>query len=206
MLTLLFLGAFHGINPGMGWLFAVALGMQENRAAAVWRALVPIGIGHACAVAAAVALGIVAGIVLPTAVLRWPIAAILIMLGVFRLVRHRHPRYGSMRIGVVGLAIWSFLVATAHGAGLMVLPVWLRLSAATGDHGPHVHTMTNLASGVAATAVHSVSYLIVTAIVASIVFHKLGVGLLRKAWINLDLIWAAALIASGTLTVLLPAA
>jgi hypothetical protein len=206
MLMLVFLGAFHGINPGMGWLFAVALGMQENRPAAVWRALVPIGIGHACAVAAAVALGILAGIVLPTALLRWPIAVILIMLGILRLVRHRHPRYGSMRIGVVGLAIWSFLVATAHGAGLMVLPVWLRLSAAAGDHGPHVHDTTNIASGVVATAVHSGSYLIVTAIVASIVFHKLGVGLLRKAWINLDLIWAAALIASGTLTVLLPAA
>ena len=200
---LLFLGAFHGINPGMGWLFAVALGMQENRSAAVWRALVPIGIGHACAVAAAVALAILAGVVMPPDDLRWPIAGILIALGGVRLLRHRHPRYGSMRIGIGGLAIWSFLVATAHGAGLMVLPVWLRLSTATGDHNTHVHGATNLASGLAATAVHSGSYLIVTAIVASIVFHKLGVGLLRKAWINLDLIWAAALIASGTFTVVL---
>src|SRR5205823_4482651 len=130
---LLFLGAFHGINPGMGWLFAVALGMQENRSAAVWRAIVPIGIGHACAVAAAVVLVLLAGIVLPADGLRWPIAGILIALGVARLLRHRHPRYGSMRIGVAGLAVWSFLVATAHGAGLMVLPVWLRLSAAPGD-------------------------------------------------------------------------
>jgi hypothetical protein len=200
---LLFLGAFHGINPGMGWLFAVALGMQENRSAAVWRALVPIGIGHACAVAAAVALGILAGVVMPPDVLRWPIAGILIALGGARLLRHRHPRYGSMRIGIGGLAIWSFLVATAHGAGLMVLPVWLRMSTAAGDHGTHAHGATTLASGLAATAVHSGSYLIVTAIVASIVFHKLGVGLLRKAWINLDLIWAAALIASGTFTLVL---
>jgi hypothetical protein len=201
---LLFLGAFHGINPGMGWLFAVALGMQENRSAAVWRALLPIGVGHACAVAAAVALGILAGIVLPLHVIRWPIAAILVMLGVQRLVRHRHPRYGSMRIGLVGLTIWSFLVATAHGAGLMVLPVWLRMSATAGDHSAHLHGSPDFASGLAAIAVHSGSYLLVTAAIAWIVFHKLGVGLLRKAWINLDLIWAVALIASGALTLLLP--
>jgi len=201
---LLFLGAFHGINPGMGWLFAVALGMQENRAAAVWRALLPIGVGHACAVAAAVALGIVAGIVLPTDVLRWPIAATLVAIGIQRLVRHRHPRYGSMRIGLAGLTIWSFLVATAHGAGLMVLPIWLRISAAPGDHSAHLHGTATLTSGLVATLVHSASYLFVTAVIAWIVFHKLGVGLLRKAWINLDLIWAAALIASGALTLLLP--
>ena len=201
---LLFLGAFHGINPGMGWLFAVALGMQENRSAAVWRALLPIGVGHACAVAAAVALGILAGIVLPLDVIRWPVAAMLVMLGVQRLVRHRHPRYGSMRIGLAGLTVWSFLVATAHGAGLMVLPVWLRMSATAGDHGAHLHGSPDLASGLAATAVHSASYLLVTAAIAWIVFHKLGVGLLRKAWINLDLIWAAALITSGALTLILP--
>ena len=201
---LLFLGAFHGINPGMGWLFAVALGMQENRSAAVWRALVPIGIGHACAVAAAVAIGLLAGIVLPPGVLRWPIAAILVMLGIQRLFRHRHPRYGSMRIGVGGLAVWSFLIATAHGAGLMVLPVWMRMAAGSGDHNAHVHAGATVASGLAATAVHSASYLIVMSAIAWIVYERLGVGLLRKAWINLDVIWAAALIASGLLTVLLP--
>lgn len=153
----------------MGWLFAVALGMQEDRSAAVWRAIVPIGIGHAC----------------------------------------------SMRIGVAGLGLWSFLIATAHGAGLMVLPVWLRMSA-TGAHAGHpstladaslragVHGANGLAAGLAATAVHSGAYLLVTAAIAWLVFEKLGVGLLRKAWINLDVIWAAALILSGGLTVLLP--
>jgi len=206
---LVFLGAFHGINPGMGWLFAVALGMQENRAAAVWRAILPIGLGHACAVAAAVAVGMIAGVVLPGVELRWAVAAILIALGIRRLLRHRHPRYGSMRIGPGGLTIWSFLIASAHGAGLMVLPIWLGMSAAAEEQGAHVHALTGtatLTSGLAAIAVHSGSYLIVTAAIASIVFHKLGVGLLRKAWINLDLIWAAALIATGTLTILLPAA
>jgi hypothetical protein len=202
---LLFLGLFHGLNPGMGWLFAVALGMQENRAGAVWRALVPIGIGHACAVAAVVLLAVLAGVVLPIDALRWPVAGLLVALGVMRLYRHRHPRWGSMRIGLTGLAVWSFLIATTHGAGLMVVPVWLAMSSA-GGHGSHLHGTTTLASGLAATAVHSGSYLFATAAIALVVFHKIGVGLLRRAWINLDLIWAVALIASGALTALLPAA
>src|ERR671936_2411623 len=94
---LLFLGAFHGINPGMGWLFAVALGMQENRAAAVWRALLPLGLGHAAAIGAAIFVAVVAGSVIPTAALQVPVAAILIGLRLRRLTRHNHPRWAGMR-------------------------------------------------------------------------------------------------------------
>jgi hypothetical protein len=198
---LLLLGAFHGINPGMGWLFAVALGMQQNRSAVVWQAMLPIGIGHGCAIAAAILLAAAAGVVLPAGALRWSVAAFLVTLGVLRFFRQRHPRWGSMRIGPVGLAFWSFLIASAHGAGLMVLPVWLDLTNA-GAHGAHAHRTADLASGLAATAVHSGSYLLVTAAIAAVVFHKLGVGLLRSAWINLDLIWSAALVLSGMLTLL----
>lgn len=199
------LGAFHGVNPGMGWLFAVALGMQENRAAAVWRALLPLGIGHAAAIALAIVVAVLAHTVIPTNVLRWPIAAVLVLLGVRRLLRHGHPRRGGMRISMGGLTVWSFLVATAHGAGLMVLPVWLAM-ASTAEHGGHAshwHAAPDLASGLTATAIHGISYLLVTAVIAWVVFAKLGVGLLRKAWINLDVIWAAALIASGGLTMVL---
>lgn len=202
--TLLLLGAFHGINPGMGWLFAVALGMQENRSSAVWAALVPLAVGHALAIALAVVVGIAAGTVMPVSTLRWPIAGILIALGIRRLVRHRHPRWGSMRIGAAGLMIWSFLVATAHGAGMMVLPVWLSAAATTeAASNAHFHGTAPFTSGLAATAVHSGSYLIVTAAIAWLVFTWVGVGVLRKAWINLDLIWAAALIASGGFTILM---
>jgi hypothetical protein len=108
-----------------------------------------------------------------------------------------------MRIGLAGLAIWSFLVATAHGAGLMVLPVWLQMSANPVQQSVHLHAAPDLAAGLLAAAVHSTSYLVVTAAIAWIVFWKVGVGLLRKTWINLDLIWAVALIASGALTALL---
>lgn len=204
---LLFLGAFHGINPGMGWLFAVALGMQENRSDAVWKALLPLAAGHAVAIAVAIALGILAGAVLPISVLRWPIAGLLVALGIRRLFRHRHPRWGSMRIGLGGLAIWSFLVATAHGAGLMVLPVWLGTAATAhaghAEHAAHMQAAAGFGSGLAATAVHSASYLIVTTAIAWMVFTWLGVGMLRKAWINLDAIWAAALIVSGGLALAL---
>ena len=107
---LMALGAFHGINPGMGWLFAVALGMQERRRGAVLRALVPLGAGHALAVAAAVGLALVIGAVIPPGWLRWPLAGVLVSVGVLRFFRHRHPRWAGMRVSMGGLTAWSFLM------------------------------------------------------------------------------------------------
>jgi hypothetical protein len=199
------LGAFHGINPGMGWLFAVALGLQERRRGAVIRALVPLGVGHALAVAAAVGAALTMGAVLPFVSLRWPVAGVLVSLGVLRLLRHRHPRWAGMRVGGVGLTVWSFLMATAHGAGLMVVPVFMGMSrAAAGGHGHHMHTAgTDTGAAVLATSLHALAYLAVTALVAVLVFEKLSVSVLRQGWINLDLIWSAALVATGMLTLLL---
>jgi hypothetical protein len=204
---LMALGAFHGINPGMGWLFAVALGMQERRRGAVLRALLPLGAGHAVAVAVAVGAALAVGFAIPLAWLRWPIAGVLVWLGVLRVFRHRHPRCGGMRVSMGGLTVWSFLMATAHGAGLMVVPVVLGMSmSAPGDHAHHVHAAgTSAGAGAAflATGLHALAYLAVTAFIAVLVFEKLGVGVLRRAWLNLDLIWSAALIATGVLTVML---
>jgi len=202
---LMALGAFHGVNPGMGWLFAVALGMQERRRGAVLRALLPLGAGHALAVASAVAAALAIGAVIPIGWLRWPMAGVLVSLGVHRFFRHWHPRWAGMRVSMGGLTLWSFVMATAHGAGLMVVPVFVSMSMA--DEGGHAHHMaaTRAGAGTAllATGLHAVGYLAVTAFVAVIVFEKLGVGILRRAWINLDVIWAAALVATGTLTLLL---
>jgi hypothetical protein len=202
---LMALGAFHGINPGMGWLFAVALGMQERRRGAVIRALVPLAAGHALAVTIAIAAALIIGAVLPAGWLRWPLAGVLVSLGVLRFYRHRHPRWAGMRVSMSRLALWSFLMATAHGAGLMVMPMFVGVSMA--DVGGHAHHMASTAAGAGtallATGVHAVGYLAVTAFVALLVFEKLGVGILRRAWINLDVIWAAALVATGMLTVML---
>jgi hypothetical protein len=202
---LMALGAFHGINPGMGWLFAVALGMQERRRGAVLRALVPLGVGHALAVAGAVAAALAIGVVIPLGWLRWPIAGVLVSLGTLRFFRHRHPRWAGMRVSMGRLTIWSFLMASAHGAGLMVVPVFMGMSmSGMGEHAHHMPTAgAGAGTALFATGLHSVGYLAVTAFIAVLVFEKIGVGILRRAWFNLDLIWSAALIATGTLTLML---
>jgi hypothetical protein len=197
------LGAFHGVNPGMGWLFAVALGMQERSRGAVWRALLPLGVGHALAVAAAVAVAMLAGAVIPLHTLRWPVAALLIVLGVARLIRHRHPRWVGMRVGIRGLTMWSFLMATAHGAGLMVVPVFLAMGETSAQPACHAMTATTPGAAVLATVLHAFGYLAITAAVAVIVFERLGVRILRRAWFNIDLIWVGTLIATGLITALI---
>ncbi len=203
---LMALGAFHGINPGMGWLFAVALGMQERRRGAVLRALVPLGAGHALAVAAAVGVALAIGAVIPPGWLRWPLAGVLVSLGVIQFFRHRHPRWAGMRVSMGGLTVWSFLMATAHGAGLMVVPVVLGMSmSGAGEHAHHMPATGADSAGAAffATGLHALGYLAVTAVVAVVVFEKVGVGILRRAWFNLDLIWSGALVATGMLTLML---
>jgi hypothetical protein len=202
--VLLALGAFHGINPGMGWLFAVALGMQERRRGAVLRALLPLGAGHALAVAAAVGVAMAIGAMVPIAWLRWPTAGVLVSLGALRALRHRHPRWAGMRVGMRGLTLWSFLMATAHGAGLMVVPVFVGMTMAEcGGHMHHMPASAGAGAALVATGLHALGYLVVTALIAVLVFEKLGVGILRRAWFNLDLIWAVTLVATGVLTVAL---
>lgn len=198
-----FLGAYHGINPGMGWLFAVALGMQEGSARGVWRALPPIALGHALAVGLVLLAAAVAQTVVPYGALKVIVAAILITFGIYRLWRHRHPRFGGMRVGFRDLTIWSFLMASAHGAGFMLLPFLLSPSPANvsaADAG-HEHNVIASAAGSlanpAALGVHSLAYLLVTALVAWIVYRWLGLALLRSAWFNLDWLWAGALVLAG---------
>lgn len=209
LLGLFGLGAFHGINPGMGWLFAVALGMQEKNRAAVWRALLPLGLGHALAIAAAILVALAVGAAMPLQYLRWPLAALLLIMGISRFYRHRHPRWAAMRVGMAGLTWWSFLMATAHGAGLMVLPIFLSMSTPVQAAEPMCHATTvaaaspGVATSLIATLVHGLGYLAVTALAAVVVFEKLGLGLLRKAWLNLDLIWAGALVVTGVATLLI---
>jgi hypothetical protein len=261
-LALVLLGAWHGINPAMGWLFAVALGLQEQKRRAVWRALLPLALGHGLAIAAAILAGGLLGLVLPVRYLRWLVAVVLVSFGLSRLIRHRHPRWAGMRVGFRDLTVWSLLMASAHGAGLMVLPFVLGVaahSAGTGHeatrlvaqhhgvhgvgsmahlspaadhptpHGAHeaaqpsgpnslagadtghgVHAAAMLSglpdgqiAGLLAALLHTVGYLLVMGIVAVIVYEKLGLRLLRSMWFNLDLIWAGALIFTGTLAPLL---
>lgn len=223
LVVLLLLGAVHGINPAMGWLFAVSLGLQEQRRGAVWSALGPLALGHALAIVAVVGVAAGIGFVVPVDVLKWVVAAALLVFGVAHLVRHRHFRYGGMRVGARELTVWSFLMATAHGAGLMALPFVMEMAggasataaAPHAGHGGEALAATTRAPDAAAvlaspeaaallgTLAHSLGYLLVAALVAVVVYEKLGLRLLRSAWINMNVLWAAALIVTAILTPLL---
>ena len=204
---MLLLGAYHGINPGMGWLFAVALGMQERKGSAVAKALGPIALGHALSIGGVALAAAYLGMALSRETIRYCVAALLIGLGICSLVRHYHPRWVRMQVGFRDLTIWSFLIATAHGAGLMLLPVLLsgRTVGAAGPMAGHYHgsvVPTPLAA-LLATAVHTTAYLAVTGLIAWVVYSKVGLAVLRKAWLNLNLVWAAALVISGLVTLVM---
>jgi hypothetical protein len=210
--ALLLLGAAHGINPGMGWLFAVALGMQRQERGAVWRALLPLAGGHLAAIAVVAVVVGVAGLAISLGWLRWIVAGVLLALGVWKLVRTSHPRYGGMSVGSREVAVWSFLMASAHGAGLMVVPFLMRVVRpaviAGGDHAGHMAHSAELASvippapaaGLAVALIHTAGYLLVTGLVAVIVYERLGLRLLGKAWFNVDRLWAGALIVTAVVT------
>jgi hypothetical protein len=204
---LLLLGAYHGINPAMGWLFAVALGLQEQKGSAVFKSLIPIAIGHALAIGGVVLMVTVLGMALPIVAIRYSVAAILIGLGIYFLVRHQHPRWVRMQVGFRDLTVWSFLMASAHGAGLMMVPVLLRSNTveAEGQTAGHNHMppVGSPLTGMLATGVHTIAYLAVAGLFAWVVYRKLGLALLRKAWLNFDLIWAAALVVTGVVTFLI---
>ncbi|HEX6064517.1 MAG TPA: hypothetical protein VFZ04_09880 [Longimicrobiales bacterium] len=204
-LVLLGLGAAHGVNPAMGWLFAVGLGLQKRDRGAVWRALGPLALGHALAIASIVVIAAMLGLLVPVQSLRLLTAVLLVAGGVFHIVRHRHPRFGGMRMSARDLTIWSFLMASAHGAGLMVLPFVLRATDvhAHGAHALHAGTSASQSMALTATLIHAAGYLIVTGVLAVAVYERVGLRILRTAWFNLNLFWAIALIATGLLTLVL---
>jgi hypothetical protein len=201
------LGIFHGINPAMGWLFAVALGLQEKKRAAVLCALPPIALGHALSIGLIIAAALVARISLPHQALKIAAAAILFAFGLYRLFRSRHPNWVGMRVGFGDLTLWSFIMASAHGAGLMLVPFFLtspdkpdthQIGSHSGSH--HLERFANFSGPSLLTgsvAVHTLGYLLMTAFVAMLVYEKLGVGMLRRAWFNIDLVWMLALMLTG---------
>jgi hypothetical protein len=196
------LGAYHGINPGMGWLFAVALGMQAGNARAVWRALPPIVLGHALAVAVILLAAALAERLIPIATMKIGVACCLATLGGYRLWRHRHPRFGGMRVGFRDLTLWSFLMASAHGAGFMLLPFVMATPAgvfASGDtHAAHMAVANVIPFlDVVPLMIHTVAYFATMAVTSQLVYRKLGLMLLRRAWINMDWMWAGALLITG---------
>jgi hypothetical protein len=201
-LALAGLGAFHGLNPGMGWLFAVAIGLQERSRAALLRALPPIAVGHAASVLVIAGLVGVFQSVLTTRIVAIGGGVVLVGFGLWRALSGRHFRWAGMRLSAAQLTSWSFLMSSIHGAGLMLLPVLVAGPAPAAGHH-HVAASASLWTGLAATAIHTVAMVAVAGTIAVVVYEVVGLRILRTAWVNLDRIWAYALVGAGLVTVAL---
>jgi hypothetical protein len=201
------LGAYHGLNPAMGWLFAVGLGLQDGDRRSVKRALLPIAIGHEASIAVVAALVLGLGVVTDQSVLHMAAGAVLVAFGIFRFVRPRaHPRWTRMRVNRGELTWWSFLMSSAHGAGLMVAPVLIGAGAADakaegGQTLGHVDVGDmSVLTTVVAVSLHVAAMLAAMGAISLLVYDRFGTALLRKAWLNLDWLWAGAFVIAGVIT------
>ena len=191
------LGMFHGLNPAMGWLFAVALGMYRHSRRTVVLALVPIAIGHAVSIALVVAAVLILSAAIDVSAIRIGAGLILILWAAYHwLYGHRHRVRIGMTAGFAGLLLWSFLMATAHGAGLMLVPALIPLCM-----DPRITGQGSVWLAVAAVGVHTLATLLVTGSIAVIVYDWLGLEFLRRSWINFDALWCMALIVTGGILV-----
>lgn len=216
--TLALLGAFHGLNPAMGWLFAVSIGFQEQRTRAVVKALGPIALGHLLAIAAiAIPVGLLQ-VVLPTRAVMVLGGVVLLGYAAYKVIaRFRHPRWVGMRITSIELVSWSALMAAAHGAGLMLIPALAGLSrdepagamasSMPEGHASHMSMATEQESGsralveaLLAVSLHTLAMMLVMGVLAIVVYRWVGVGILRKAWFNLDIVWTGTMAVAGGIT------
>lgn len=213
-LAMMAFGAYHGLNPGMGWLFALSLGLQHRSERAIWSSMLPIAAGHALSLLLVAVLVMASARFVSTLVLEMITALILIGFGVYKIFNYyRHPRWVGMKVGTRDLTWWSFLMATAHGAGLMIAPVVLAMNPATsametesgamaGSHTVHQAAMGPSLDVTLGVLVHTLAMLVVMVLIAWVVYKKVGLRILRSHWINFDLIWAAALLLVGSIALL----
>jgi hypothetical protein len=193
--TVLLLGAFHGLNPAMGWLFAVARGLQERSRDKMLQSIPVIALGHLASVALVALVVAATGSLVTGTVLSVAGGVILVAFGLWRLLSTRHFRWVGMRLSLGQLAGWSFLMSSAHGAGLMLLPVFTGLHAE--GHAGHA-----VSGGLAVAALHTLAMFVVALVVAVVVYEVVGLTVLRRAWFNVDRMWAVALVGAGVVTLL----
>jgi hypothetical protein len=202
-LALAGLGAFHGVNPAMGWLFAVALGMHRQSRVEVLAALPPIAFGHALSIAAVAGSFVAAGVLFNQRLVQAASGFLLIAWAAYhQLYGHKRRSRVGMQVGRAGLIGWSFLMATAHGAGLMLLPALIPLCAA-GSPMSEIAAAQSATLALAAVAVHMGAMLVVTATIALVIYDWIGLAVLRTAWLNTELVWTGALAGTGVLLLIL---
>ncbi|MBF8185852.1 hypothetical protein ITP53_08870 [Nonomuraea sp. K274] len=191
--AVLLLGAFHGLNPAMGWLFAVARGLQERSMDRLLQSIPPIALGHLASVALVALVVAATGSLVTGTVLSVTGGVVLVAFGLWRLLSTRHFRWVGMRLSLWQLAGWSFLMSSAHGAGLMLLPIFTGMTAE--GHAGHA-----VSGGLGVAAFHTLAMFLVAGLVAVLVYKLAGLTVLRRAWFNVDRMWAVALIAAGIIT------
>jgi hypothetical protein len=200
-LTLAGLGAFHGLNPAMGWLFAVALGLHRKNFAAVLWALPPIALGHALSIAFVAAAVLIAGLLIEPRIVSLCAGLLLLFWALYHAIYgHKHRVRIGMTAGALGLGFWSFMMAAAHGAGLMIAPALMPICFSPANGGA---ASTPILLSLAAVAVHTTAMLAVAGVIAVVVYKWVGLAVLKTAWFNLDYIWTAALTATGVLLLIL---
>jgi len=194
-------GLYHGLNPAMGWPLAVARGLEQRSERAVFATLGPLGAGHFLAMAVVlVPFALLAWIVQWSEAIRIGAGVLVLGFGIYRLIERRHPRFLA-RVRPTQLAWWSFLVATAHGAGLMLVPIALGLCASPSDGSAHEGVMValgaslSIAFGVA--LLHTLAMVGAGLVVAWLVYRWLGLRFVLRAWLDLDAVWGASLVATG---------
>jgi len=198
-LALAGIGAFHGLNPGMGWLFAVALGLHRRNGRVVWLSPIPIALGHALSIALSVAAFVGGGVVVDPGIVRIAAGLLLIGWAIYHWrYGHRHRVRFGMQVGLAGLAAWSFVMATAHGAGLMLWPALIPLCL-PGSDAVVQHPLQIALFGV---GLHTLAMLVVTTTVAVAIYQWFELDILKQAWLNVDLLWTVALAVAGSLLLL----
>ena len=200
-------GIYHGLNPGMGWPLAVSAGLMERSSRALFAALGPLAAGHLLAMLL-VLLPFVLLIVLAEWQREIQVSAGLLVIGfgVFRLVNQRHPRFIA-RIRRTQLALWSFAVAIAHGAGLMLVPIYLGLCGSADLDAGHTAAGTlinaNLGMAVLVSTVHAAAMITVGGCAAWLVYRYLGLKFVSRSWFNLETLWAISLVLVGVIALMI---
>jgi hypothetical protein len=196
-------GLYHGVNPGMGWPLAVSAGLMERSSRALVAALWPLTAGHLLAM-----LLVLLPFALLVTLVEWQrqlqIGASLLVtgFGIFRLINRRHPR-SLARIPPMQLGVWSFAVAIAHGAGLMLVPIYLGLcreeDLGKGHEAAATLMNANLGTAVLVAVVHATAMIVAGGCLAWLVYRYLGLKFVSRSWFNLDPAWALSLILVGAI-------